>query len=340
MTAVHGSWFMVHGNRARRGSILLYVVWVVMLLSLLVVGTGSQARFALELSDRLLEQLRAIYVARGALQYALGVIAADPTPAFDGFSDDWAADSTLFEEHAFLGGSFSLLNERTSGGSATYGFADEERRLNLNTAPEDVLQRLVETVGGLSEADAVGVAQSIADWRDEDNDERPRGAEGLYYRSREHGYDCKDGPLENIEELQLVRGVTPDLYRRLEPYVTVYGSGRLNLNTAGPEVLRSLGLSEAGVAGLREFRTGEDGVERTSDDRLLVSMEELESQLKAYVPVEDLAQLTKLARDHVLAAGSDAFRTTIVAGFGRALAMIRVWCLVDRHGTVLLWSER
>ena len=322
-----------------RGSVLLYVVWIVLLLSLFASGVGSRALFALDLSDRLLEQLRAGYIARGAVQSAALVLARDPLTAVDGLNDPWADAPGLFQDQRLAGGRFTILAEATGEEGARYGLTDEERWLNLNTAPAKVLQRLGETVGGLRERQAIELAAAIEDWRDEDHDERPFGAEGFYYRSLSDAYDCKDGPFENVEELLLVRGVTPDLYRRLNPYLTVQGSGQVNLNTAGPEVLRALGLSEVGVAGVRYFRAGEDNQEGTSDDRQLVSVAGMESEWTNYVPAEDLAALKQLADEQLFAVRSTAFRMSIDAHTEHPSSRMRVSCVIDREGTVKAWTE-
>ena len=310
-----------------------------MLLSLFAAGVGSQALVALNLSDRLSGQLQAGYLARGAVAYAVSALEADATPLYDGLSEEWMG-SERFREHRMPGGTVSFLMDEPGPGEQRSGLTDEERRFNLNTAPEPVLKRLAMLAGGLSDEDAAEVAASIADWRDADSDQRPLGAEGFYYRTLTHPYDCKDGPFENVEELQLVRGVSPTLYRRLEPSVTVYGSGALNLNTAGAVAVRALGLSEPGVQGFIAFRSGEDTQERTGDDRYLVSVSELESQLKAFVPVEDLARLAKLAQDHALTVRAQEFRTTIVANEGRTAASLRALCVLNRRGTVKLWMEK
>ena len=322
-----------------RGSIFIYIIWVLMLLSLFAAGIGSPALFALNLSDRLSGQLQANYLARGAVPYAASILAADDTPLYDGLDETWAG-SAIFQEHRAPGGTVSFLMEEPGEGGQRFGLVDEERRLNLNTAPEAVLKRLATLVGGLSDEDAVGVAASIADWRDPDTDQRSAGAEGFHYRTLTHAYDCKDGPFENVEELQLVKGVSPALYRRLEPHVTVYGSGAVNLNTAGIEVLRALGLSEPGVKGFMDFRAGNDTQAHTGDERYVVSVAELESQLKDFVPVEDLARLAALVKDKAIGASSHAFRTTIVANEARTSASLRAQCVLSRKGAILLWMER
>ena len=323
-----------------RGSVLLYVVWVVLLLSLFAAGVGSRALFALNLSRRLSEQLRAAYIARGAVRYAALVLARDGTPSFDGLNDSWSSGS-LFREHPVDGGSFSVTGEpHTDGGAAAqFGLNDEERRINLNTAPTDVLVRFLEAAGGLGD-DALAAAEAIEDWRDEDDDPRTSGAEGSYYRTLGDAYDCKNGPFENVEELLLVKGISPAVYRNVEPYVTVYGSGRLNLNTAPEAVLRSLGLSTAGLAGFLAFRAGEDSELGTLDDRALVAVSGLQSELAPYVPREDLARFAKLIQAQFLTTSSEAFRMSIQARTARPEGRMQVACVLDRKGNVQAWSER
>ena len=141
-----------------------------------------------------------------------------------------------------------------------------------------------------------------------------------------------------MEELLLVKGVTPELYRKVEPYLTVYGSGQLNLNTASPVALRALGLSKAGVDGLISYRSGEDDVERTPDDRRLSSIDSVETELEKYVPAEDRTRLIALTKS--LAVGSSAFRTTIRASSGEPARSVSANCVIDRRGLVKLWEER
>lgn len=323
-----------------RGSILLYVVWAVMLLSLFAVGIASRALFAAGMTERLSERLRAVSLARGAVRYALLALEADDSLTVDGRMDLWADNAGLFQAHALPGGTFQIVARGQAEPPVRYGLVDEDGRLSLNTAPAEVLQRLCE-LAGLPKEDAEQVGASIEDWRDEDDRERQGGAETLYYRSLSNGYDCKNGPFENLEELLLIRSVSPALYHALAPHLTVYGSGLLNLNTAAPAVLQALGLTNTGVTGLVEFRAGEDNVEETADDRWLVSVAGLpDSELNAFVPVEDLARLARLADDGLIGVGSSDFRAEIEAKALQDASQVRVSCVLDRKGRVSLWAER
>src|SRR5690606_26886384 len=55
------------------------------------------------------------------------------------------------------------------------------------------------------------VADAILDWLDDDDDQRDFGAEYDYYNSLPTPYNPKNGAIDSVEELLLVRGVTPEL---------------------------------------------------------------------------------------------------------------------------------
>lgn len=96
-------------------------------------------------------------------------------------------------------------------GGIRYGLEDESTRLNLNTvlaadalsAGRDILMKLP----GMTEE----TADAILDWLDEDDEPRELGAEIDYYTSLDPPYEPRNGPLHSVEELLLVRGVTPGL---------------------------------------------------------------------------------------------------------------------------------
>lgn len=85
------------------------------------------------------------------------------------------------------------------------------------------------------------LADAIADWIDNDSTPRPRGAEDQFYRGLKPPYAPRNSFLESVEELMLVKGFTPEVFRavgeHLTPYVT---DGLVNINTAPRPVLASL----------------------------------------------------------------------------------------------------
>jgi type II secretory pathway component PulK len=93
-----------------------------------------------------------------------------------------------------------------------FGLTDEASKLNLNTATDEQLHTLVQAaLGENSEMDPQTLVDAILDWRDEDAE--PRGeegdTEGDYYSTLEQPYRVKNGPFESVEELLLVKGITP-----------------------------------------------------------------------------------------------------------------------------------
>ncbi|WP_448874002.1 type II secretion system minor pseudopilin GspK [Desulfobulbus propionicus] len=96
---------------------------------------------------------------------------------------------------------------------------------------------------------AEALLDALTDWLDQDDEERPLGAESSYYQGLEKPLACRNGKMETVEELLLVKGMTPaivlgdPLHEGLLPYVTVRGEdGKINLNTAPLPVLQALAL--------------------------------------------------------------------------------------------------
>jgi general secretion pathway protein K len=91
------------------------------------------------------------------------------------------------------------------------------------------------------------IVDSLLDWKDADDFYRLHGAESDYYQSLPNPYKAKNAPFETLEELLLVKGVTPSiLYGEgkqtgLIQFLTVHGRGnKININAASREVLMAL----------------------------------------------------------------------------------------------------
>jgi general secretion pathway protein K len=150
---------------------------------------------------------------------------------------------------------------------------DESGKINLTTVREDQLRALVDVIG-IPAADADIIVDSILDWRDPGSVARKNGAKDEYYMTLQPPYEVwKDnGRLKAVEELLLVRGVTPEYYygRRektpdgqvverygLSRYLTVYAGTlqRININYAPLPVLLSIpGMPPAAAQMIYERR--------------------------------------------------------------------------------------
>ena len=109
---------------------------------------------------------------------------------------------------------------------------------------------------GVADRRATAIAQAILDWRDPDHRTRPRGAEDQEYQEAGRPYGARDGLFESIDELQQVLGISPELYRRLAPDITVdcLNAGVEPL-AASPAVLAAIpNLDPIEVAAFRRAR--------------------------------------------------------------------------------------
>ncbi len=147
---------------------------------------------------------------------------------------------------------------------------DEAGKVNLNQATDAVLRNLLGAIG-LAGAERDAVADAILDWRDADDHHRLSGAEKEYYLALPEPYEPRNGNFESVEELLLVKGVTPELfYGRtialpggetrampgLRDLVTVYtDTAQINVNSAPREVLLAVpGMTEAAAEAILAFR--------------------------------------------------------------------------------------
>ncbi|MEX0703283.1 MAG: hypothetical protein WD069_14410 [Planctomycetales bacterium] len=98
----------------------------------------------------------------------------------------------------------------TTGTRLRYGLIDESSKLNLNTLSESGLsarrkKAALMRLPGMTE----DVADAILDWLDPDDEARQNGAEVQYYAALDPPYTPRNGRIESLDELLLVRGVTP-----------------------------------------------------------------------------------------------------------------------------------
>src|SRR6202012_5804602 len=123
---------------------------------------------------------------------------------------------------------------------------NEPDRINLNTASGALLRALVIQVGA-PPALADRIAAAILDWRTAGTNPRAGGAKAAHYRAAARAYGPPEAPFESVDELADVLGMTPDLFARMEPHLTVLTDDDPDMSTRDPIVARAL-ADAAGVA--------------------------------------------------------------------------------------------
>jgi general secretion pathway protein K len=212
-----------------RGFALAAALWI-----LVLVGAVGAAFFTAAQSQRRavangVEAARARWAARAGF--------AQATAALDRQLDDAGAVGSLRAAGDSIVRAVPL---ELNGVRVEAALLDSRARVHLNRADRRDLVELF-TALGVRRPRAVRLSAALADWRDPDA--RPRadgGAEARDYAALGLPVRPRDGPLPSVEELQRVRGFDRDVFRRLRPYVTVVGDGRVNVNSAPAPVLAVL----------------------------------------------------------------------------------------------------
>jgi general secretion pathway protein K len=139
------------------------------------------------------------------------------------------------------------------GASIHIRIQDELGKIDLNQTDGSTLVKLFQSVG-VDPMVAEALVDNVLDWRDGSPFKRVDGAKADEYRAAGYDYLPRNGPFQSVDELTLVMGMTRDLYKHVEPALTVY-SGRqfVDPQFATPEVLAalpSLANARATAAGL------------------------------------------------------------------------------------------
>lgn len=217
-----------HGHQ--RGIALVIVLWSLVLLAVIAAGFAADSRTETKLTHNLVENAKAEALAEAGLHRAILELLKP------------VAERRLTVQDAPVRFSFG-------GGEIFLSVEDEGGKIDLNRAPDKQLQGLFAAVG-IEGQDAARLVNAIADFRDGDALRRADGAEDDDYRAAGLGHGAKDRPFEDIEELKQVLGMTPELYDRIAPALTVHSrSRRVNRNTASPLVLRAITGVDPSAAG-------------------------------------------------------------------------------------------
>jgi general secretion pathway protein K len=239
-------------HRAQRGSALLAVLWLSAALAAIAFSVSSTVRTETERVSTSSDGLRASYLATGAVERAIQwIVWGAPYRKPDGSAMFWDKNQPR-------------LYMTFPSGAAVVEVIPETSKLNINQATPDDLYRVVFAVVG-DETRAKEIADGILDWRGPGG-----GSFDQYYFSIRPTFQARHASFQEIEELLLVRGMTPEfyygnytadsdgrLYARggLRDCLSTWGSrGPFDVNTASPALLEAIGVPAGDIAALVEKR--------------------------------------------------------------------------------------
>jgi len=215
-------------------------LWVLVLLAAMAVSVAYSQRLELAMAANFKEEREARALVEAGIEFmVLQVLSqwGQPEP------EDWRADG-MVRPWSFGG--------RTIGVAA----APETARIDINMAMPEQFDALFKSVG-LEDAEAQRLRDVILDWRDGDDQHLLHGAEDPEYRRAGLPYGAKDGNFETVEELRQLLDMTPEIYSRIAPALTVYSARRtVNPFYAPPQVLAALpGMTDAELHAYLQLRT-------------------------------------------------------------------------------------
>ncbi len=191
-----------------RGSILVGLLWCLALLSVIVIGVLHTASLDLMIVKNHGDLIQAHYLALAGVEKAKALLFQDATTrrrSHLNHSGDLTDSPQQFRDVPLGRGRFRVFRRGSpeEGGKTVFGVTDEESRLNANSASAEELGKL--------EGMTPDVIAAILDWRDTDNAVSPGGAEAEYYSSLQPPSLPRNGPLQTVRELLMVRGIDPGL---------------------------------------------------------------------------------------------------------------------------------
>jgi type II secretory pathway component PulK len=222
------------------------------------------------------------------------------------------------------GDGYAFKDFPLGNGKISVKIIDMERKFDINgpdnrRGPQvDVMQRAMMECGVTDPSQSDKILASVQDWITRTPGTRVNGAKSEYYNQMSPPYNCKEGPIEDMSELLLIQGVTPEIYWGsnstnhppaayqqqgfnhtpratksrfaneandvpnpvgLVELFSPFG-GRLNINTASAKTLQLLpGIDASTAERIVEQRRGPDGIDGTEDDVPFHSVQELNSGL-------------------------------------------------------------
>jgi len=206
---------------SQRGVALLLVLWACTLLAILLGGYAALARTEGLQARYQFAQTQAHYAAEaGLMRAAYGLQSPQP-------EQRWVGDGRAY-------------TFRYDGATVSVRAIDEGGKVDLNAASPEVLQGLFQAAG-LKPDQAQALADRVVDWRNPVGLEGEAASQRAAYAANGRDYGPRNGPFASVEELQMVLGMTPALYRQVAPVVTIWAGGASpDPNTAPPLALAAI----------------------------------------------------------------------------------------------------
>jgi len=223
-----------------KGIALIMVLWALTVLMVIALSFSYMGRTESQTSLAFKQGIEKKFLAEAGIEKGIAEIIyakmnPNPQVVLEG-GETWKMDGTLY-------------TVKEENGYYTVSIIDESGKININTLNDTsaiILKNLL-TNSGVQTDEADIIVDSILDWKDADDLTRLHGAESDHYMSLSNPYEAKNADFDSLEELLLVRGMTPEIMYGLDKkkgiidFLTVNSkSGGINVNSAPKEVLMAV----------------------------------------------------------------------------------------------------
>lgn len=228
---------------SERGFVLITVLWMLALLALLGAAFSTIARLDTKSKANIVHKAELQLLADGLARY-FAVVAARPTSKL-------SVDGRT---------SFCSLRDYP----AAYAVSDVAGLVDLNATSADTLSKLL-MASGASSISANEIAARVLDFRDGDDARTAGGAEAEDYLAAGRPHVPKNSPFETVSELDQVLGMTPSIFVRIAPFLTVHSRRpEVDVSIAPVQILKALASAAAPEAQVERVYQQRDPLQRAA----------------------------------------------------------------------------
>ena len=317
----------------KQGAALLVSLWVLIILALIVGSFSFQVALEGMLVSRKKKQFKAEMLARSGVDYARAIIEQNQRAReleIEALEDD----PDLFMQSAlYVQRGLSTTSNITITNMGTFSVTIESAENGRNVNTLNRLQWIeIFEMANVPSTEWDSLIDCLEDWIDEGDLHGLNGAESDDPYYEEQGYPVKNGPLDSVEELLLIKNWNESiLYGKsaddegdaiygIADLLTVWGDGKVNLNSATTNVLLSYAEYEGWeLEGVLESRKGLDGIEGTLDDGLR-SIDEVNADGEKFKLQSTFLKVTSIGN-----AGDTAYRIEVIMQLQGARPLVVYW---------------
>jgi general secretion pathway protein K len=255
---------------SREGSALIVALWVLIILSLLVGAFAFDMHVEAGITSYYRKRLKAQYLSYAGVEYTKVILSKESSK--EEILPEGEAEVNDLRKTLEVGGE-AIVSRELGAGTIEIKIKPETSKWDVNKISDEVWKEILE-FSGVPTDKVDELIDCFRDYTDPGDEHQLNGAESddPFYEQR--GYECKNAPVDSIEELLRIKGFTPSIVyggpadnkddedlKGIADVLTVWGNGdKIDAMSSTEKALNGiLDLNEDEIRRLIESRTSEDG---------------------------------------------------------------------------------